>query len=304
MNANEIRTLAPQGAIEFLNLTAIKDEELYAEAKKLDELQTKLLSHVGLAIHSGNEIRKEQAAIIANIANGKLYAKDGFKSIEDFGESIGLGRSTAYQLASAGKIYNDESAPEQLKALSPANLSTLAASIRADKDRIYADAKAGVFDNLNQAELKQKAAKYREDRQSAKPRVETTYIAYYLQNGHKVELVTEEPSPNGDYTLKEWESAFKSNGGELIKLPNAKVSPDAKKATVHRYLLVEGNDFWVLKLLAYEPRKNGEVQTSNPREHYIEMARAQGATVEEVNRTCSVMGWNTVESDWTDTPTA
>ena len=52
--------------------------------------------------------RKDACLIMWRLEDGKKYEKDGFKSLQDFAESIGIDKSTAHKMADAGRAYDSK----------------------------------------------------------------------------------------------------------------------------------------------------------------------------------------------------
>lgn len=52
--------------------------------------------------------RRDACLIMWRLEDGKKYEKDGFKSLFDFAESIGIDKSTAHKMADAGRVYDSK----------------------------------------------------------------------------------------------------------------------------------------------------------------------------------------------------
>lgn len=52
--------------------------------------------------------RKDACLIMWRLENGKKYEKDGFKSLFEFAETIGIDKSTAHKMADAGRVYDSK----------------------------------------------------------------------------------------------------------------------------------------------------------------------------------------------------
>lgn len=52
--------------------------------------------------------RRDACLIMWRLEDGKKYEKDGFKSLFDFAETIGIDKSTAHKMADAGRVYDSK----------------------------------------------------------------------------------------------------------------------------------------------------------------------------------------------------
>ena len=55
-----------------------------------------------------NKNWRDACILMWRLADGKKYEEDGFKSIADFAESIGIEKSTAHKMADAGLVYDSK----------------------------------------------------------------------------------------------------------------------------------------------------------------------------------------------------
>lgn len=55
--------------------------------------------------------KKDACLILWRLEDGKKYSADGFKSLEEFAETIGIEKSTAHRMADAGRVF-DSKIPE------------------------------------------------------------------------------------------------------------------------------------------------------------------------------------------------
>ncbi len=280
--------------MNFLTVDGIHNAALRKESETLAALQDKIISGVMTLSESVETIRREQAKVLDRIQSTKLYEKDNFKSLAEYAETIGLNKSNAHALAAAGRIYNDKKAPQNLKDMSPSKLATLSAAIKADKDTVYTDAENGAFTGKTQSELKTYASERAASKQSSK--VVKTYKCFDIYTGEQVNGTGE--SANGDYSFEEWTEFFKSNGAEVIKLPNAettvtnaKTGEQTTKANIQRLLVIDRDSPKIYRFAAYTPKSNGDVKTSNARDTFIANAINAGMDKDSINKTCVVMGW-------------
>lgn len=79
------------------------------------QFQTKELNDAvkGLskAFQNIDKNRRDACLILWRLEDGKKYEKDGFKSLADFAETIGIDKSSAHRMADAGRVY-DSKVPE------------------------------------------------------------------------------------------------------------------------------------------------------------------------------------------------
>lgn len=55
-----------------------------------------------------NKNWRDACILMYRLANGKKYEADGFKSVADFAETIGIEKSTAHKMADAGMVYDSK----------------------------------------------------------------------------------------------------------------------------------------------------------------------------------------------------
>lgn len=104
----------------------------------LKAAQDKLLKLAAAAETSRRGICME----LAKIESGKLYEEDGFKSLAEYGETIGLDKSLTYKLENAGRLYlSDKPATKALAASLDWSKAAMLAS--EDASKVEAAAAAG-----------------------------------------------------------------------------------------------------------------------------------------------------------------
>lgn len=69
--------------------------------------------------------KKDACLILWRLEDGKKYEADGFKSLEDFAQTIGIEKSTAHRMADAGRVY-DSKIPEIAQFASEAGYTSAA----------------------------------------------------------------------------------------------------------------------------------------------------------------------------------
>lgn len=77
------------------------------QAKELNDA----VKGLSKAFQNIDKNRKDACLIMWRLEDGKKYEKDGFKSLFEFAETIGIDKSTAHKMADAGRVY-DSVVPE------------------------------------------------------------------------------------------------------------------------------------------------------------------------------------------------
>lgn len=231
---------------------------------------------------------REIAKILDGIATGKLYEKDGFKSVADYANQIfNLSKSNAYALASAGRVYNDEKAPESLKAITPHKLAAVA---QVDRTKLVKAINDGTLSPT--ASEKDFKAFAQENKPADKSKPE-------LVKDYRIRLIAA-PALNIDTSahkpIEMWLDELKAlpqfNGKpELVKLPNGyDPFPNGtmpKKATLIRRLLISHDFALTIEFKEYHSQVTKvETKVKGPRltrEELLamlaEMDKAEGANV-------------------------
>lgn len=280
-----MKDLMNMNTINALDLSAIKNAALVKESESLAALQSKILSGAAKLAGSIETIRREQAVILNRIQTTKLYEKDGFKSLAEYAETIGLNKSNAHALAAAGKVYADKNAPKALTDLTPSKLAALTSTIKANKEKVYRDAESGTFDGMTQAQLKDYAA----TTSSTKAKVVKTYTAWYVV-AENTKPIQEMPAgydgTRADATMDEWRHYTELYKMEYIPITNDKngnkraVAYDPSNGNARVYTFTE-----------YKPTSNGKTKTTTGKAEFLERAKAEGMSPEQIATVCKVMGW-------------
>lgn len=228
---------------EILNITELnpattrkfKDARLADATKRIAAIYTDAAKFVDTK-------NREIASILSQVMDEKSYEKDGFKSVGDYAlEVFGIKRQNAYALASAGKVYNDKSAPAELKAMTPSKLAEVAKVDAAEIKKAIAD--GTIKSDSTQKELRDFAAQVKQ--KSEKPKIVEKYTVRACSIGIAERDVD---NYNTARTIDEWDEYFMDymqslspvRPPEIIKLSKtAPINvPDAKKASVQRHLYV------------------------------------------------------------------
>ena len=200
---------------------------------------------------------REIASILAEVMEAKSYEKDGFKSVGDYAKEVfGINRQNAYSLASAGKVYNDKSAPAALKAMSPSKLAEVAKLPAETLNKAIEDGK--ITADTTQKDLRDFAA-------AATSKADKVEVLDNYTARPCTAFVSErdDDTYNTARTIPEWEEYFMeymqaqspSRTPEIIKLPKTTTpnNPDAKKPTVERRLFTSDNFSLVVEFYTVKP---------------------------------------------------
>lgn len=271
MKANEIITLSPV----TVAVRNFKDKRLQEAAKQISNIYRDAVTYA-------QDKNRDVAKILAKVADEKSYEKDGFKSVADFANStFGIARQNAYALASAGKVYNDEKAPKELKALTPSKLAEVA-SLPADK-LSEAVKNGAITPEKTQKELRELATSIKADGKPIEGEVIKQYTARPCVSIMPENLAAEVNKPRVD---EEWDKFFMNyvasmTGAdtetvEVVKLTKGKASLDSKKATVNRRLFFNRSFSIVVELFTYNPNATQVVPPAKeePHEYSIEELEA------------------------------
>ena len=198
----------------------------------------------------------EIASILAEVMESKAYEKDGFKSVGDYAKDVfGINRQNAYSLAAAGKVYNDNSAPAALKAMSPSKLAEVAKVPTETLNKAIEEGK--ITADTTQKDLRDFAAA------TAKPNKVEVLNNYTARPCAPSVSERDADTYSAARTLPEWDDYFMeymrslapSRTPEVIKLPKTTTpgNPDAKKATVERRLFTSDNFSLVVEFYMAKP---------------------------------------------------
>lgn len=226
-----------------------KDAYLTKATQKIEKIYTDAVTYA-------EDKNREIAKILSDVAAKNAYAKDGFKSVADYAaQTFGMQKSRAYALANAGKVYNDDKAPEQMKALSPfklAELNRLIPSQAAD-----AITSGAITENSTEKEIREYVTQ--KIAETEKPKVLPTYTVKVC--GANFDSISEMlTTPR---TVDAWDEFFlnlmteRHTGQEItvVSLPKASVNPDSKKKTISRRLYICHDEAAAIELFEYRPEK-------------------------------------------------
>lgn len=246
ININSLNTILP----------AFKDERL----AKATEFIIKIYNDAAKYADIKN---REIAKILADVAEKKSYEADGFKSVADYANStFGIGRQNAYALATAGKIYNDETAHPELQAMSPSKIAELSSLAPTD---ISAALDAGkITHSTTQKDLREFANEIKSDPNSETfksiPNEDPIVLPRFVVRACIPTLTDEQiDTYSAPKTMEDWDEHFTSYVSEtspltpveMVKLPKGKVLMDGKTVTVNRTVYFNRNFSIVVEFFPY-----------------------------------------------------
>ena len=128
--------------------------------ERLNEITKEMAQNAAAAVSNVKQICIDLSIIEAD----KLYKDDGFKSLAEYAETIGLDKSKAHKMENAGRLYN--SANEKIKLLA-AGMDWSKATLLASEDE--AAIEAAIESNDLTSDMTQDAVrKWKEGRKAAK----------------------------------------------------------------------------------------------------------------------------------------
>lgn len=244
MKTTEMITVIPANTEIATNF---KDERLV-------KATTRILNIYRQAAKYADEKNREIAKVLSEVMENKAYVKDGFSSVYDYADKVfGISKNNSYSLANAGKVYRDEKAHPELKAMSPSKLAEVARIAPEKLTEALNDGK--ISSKTTQAELREIAKSLQPVKTKSEVLKEYT-IECPLVTPEMIDIMSNKVHK----TLEDWDSYFKTvvdfdshSDCEIIKLPNGKVSPNSEKATVTRKLYFSNEFSIVVRFLVYTP---------------------------------------------------
>ena len=206
------------------------------------------------------EITLKLGAVLHRVESGKLYKADGFKSLAEYAERIGLNKAKAHSLAVFGGLQASD-APESIKALPYAKSDALASMLR-DKDT-----RKAVYDNadalggMTQAQIRDWVKSNRPASDKPAPVYAALHKGVYIKGEDKKPVYK---------TLEDW---HKTHGGEAVRIT---------KDTLGRVRFVYIKDNGACDLYTYTEPEKPEKKPAKPVIVDDEQAAAMlGCTVEQ-----------------------
>lgn len=242
--------------------------------ERLQEATMRIAAIYQNAVRYAADKNREISKILSEVAAQKSYVKDGFKSVADYANTtFGIARQKAYALASAGKIYNDEKAPHELKQFSPFNLAALS-SLPAETVRKSVE-NGEISKETTQKDLKsyvqrvKSNSSYNPDdpKNVSTNEVVNLYIAkphLSLMNEHMIEEMKVQK------TIEDWDEYFINMAGsfqdnephqvvEIIKLPKSN-----NKSVSLRKLYLTPTYSIVVEFIKPAPKKKDSISNKKP----------------------------------------
>ena len=138
--------------------------DLTFKSKALNEATKK----IALAVATQEKNKKEICILLYNLEKGKAYKEDGFKSLAEFAEKIGLDKSIAHKYENAGRLYANSNA--KVKEFSEnTDFSKLSILASADPVKVAeAIEKGDLKPNFTQEQVKE----WKQKADPAKPKIE------------------------------------------------------------------------------------------------------------------------------------
>lgn len=278
------KELITMEALNIAQTTEFKDKRLAEATAKI----VKLYESTATFVEKKN---REFASILSTVKTEKSYEADGYKSVADYAEKVfGLSRSNAYALATAGDVYNDVNAPDEVKALSPSKLAELA---NVPKDKLAADIKAGTISATTTQKDLREYAKTAAPNAEEKPVVLPQYTARMVWGGVYDEEEKEKfETPR---ILEDWHEIITQDiinnhectrAPEVIKLPKCQpyFAPIQEKKPIIRYLYITEVCAYAFEFYEKTPEKPKKEKVSAPkytREELLRMLAEMDETPEE-----------------------
>lgn len=143
--------------------------------KALNESTQIIFSAATAYNKTATETRKVIAKALAIVEAGKLYKEDGYKSLAEYADKIGLDKSLAHKLENAGRLLNSKD--ETIKAFADkADYSKLSIMASAGEKEVKKAIESGeVKVDSTQAEVKEWKASHNAKKDASKPKVVPTW---------------------------------------------------------------------------------------------------------------------------------
>lgn len=150
--------------------------------KALNESTQIIFSAATAYNKTATETRKVIAKALAIVESGKLYKEDGYKSLAEYADKIGLDKSLAHKLENAGRLLNSKD--ETVKAFADkADYSKLSIMASAGESEVKKAIESGELKaDSTQAEVKEWKAAHNASKAESKAKVIPDYkvTAYFM----------------------------------------------------------------------------------------------------------------------------
>lgn len=261
---------------EIINLTTISTQIPTFQDDRLNKSTQRIFSIYNDAAKYADTKNREIAKILADISAKKSYEKDGFKSVGDYATKVfGIGSQNAYALATAGKVYSDDKAHPELKAMSPSKIAEIS---KVDSKDLQAALESGeITHETTQKDLRNFATSHAKSKKDDKPEVLNQYTARLcttiIDEATADTLSCPKLMDDWDDFFMEYVSKNSPDSPiEIVKLPKGFANPEAKKATVERRLYFNRTFSAVVEFYTYvKPKPKKESTPKYTREQLMEM---------------------------------
>ncbi len=265
-----------QDLITMNTLEVAKDYNFKDERLALATSQ--ILNIYSSAVEFAETKNREIASILSRVKSERSYVKDGYKSVADYAQQIfGIKKQSAYALATAGDIYNDESASDALKSFSPSKLAEVA---NVNREILEDHISHGIITPTTTQKDLRDFAKHNTEADESKVKIADMFTARVVSIAVPDLLARRMDTPR---ILEDWNEIFcnyimdvsgAKRAPEVIKLPKCSPNsnPNSKKKTVIRYLYITENYTMAVEFYkAIAPKKGNAM--SKPK-YTIEQLRA------------------------------
>ena len=190
---------------------------------------------------------KEACRILASIEKGKTYKEDGFKSLADYAEQIGLEKSTAHKMENAGRlmISEDKTIREFAEKADYSKLSILASADGSDLKKGIED--GSLKPDMTQAQVKDwKAEKAKAKTVKVLRNYDLTIVKWNGDTVHYDSIAVENAPeldgyikvgtyspllPNGEADAKvKWTVCVNAVSGDMLRYRTEKPAEEIKPA--------------------------------------------------------------------------
>lgn len=211
-----------------------KDETLQRVSLAIAENMTEVARIYNDAKERTEAVNRALAPLFAEVVNGKLYEKGGYKSLDAYSEEVfGIKKSMAYMLARVGNAFFLTDNEYTRKARDTFSVSTLGELCNSDRVAIAEAIDAGELTaETEQKTVREWGASHRKDGKSAKEKVVQTFDLYFIHPtapGGKRKIAE-------DLTKSECEQAAISHAGmngDAAYFTTVKMDGDKASAAQH-----------------------------------------------------------------------
>lgn len=116
---------------------------------------------------TADEQAREISKLLADVLNKESYKEDGYKSVADYASQVfGMTKSTAYAMASAGKVYLNPEVPVIVARMSPSKVAELSTMLPTTMQKLVDE--GTLTETMTQAQLRDLADEYKLESQKDK----------------------------------------------------------------------------------------------------------------------------------------